>query len=98
MKQLLSRILIFSLVLLVSCMDNSGSQQGPQQQKSNKKSHYDPPAPPTSAPDNGNAADEDVIDRHPGKLIYTKHARCRMDCRHIDESEVDEIMANGRIN
>ncbi|OQP46050.1 hypothetical protein A4D02_32180 [Niastella koreensis] len=44
------------------------------------------------------AADEDVINRHPGHLIYTKHARCRMDCRHIDESEVEEILEKGRIN
>lgn len=31
-------------------------------------------------------------------ISYTRHARCRMDCRHIDESEVQEILANGRIN
>lgn len=39
-----------------------------------------------------------VIDRHPGHLIYTKHARCRMGCRHIDEAEVREILEKGRIN
>lgn len=33
-----------------------------------------------------------------GKLIYTKHARCRMACRHIDESEVQEILQTGAIN
>lgn len=98
MKQIISRLLIFSLIVLASCINNTGSQEGPQQQKSNKKNHYNPPAPPSSAPDNGSAAGDDVIDRHPGKLIYTKHARCRMDCRHIDEAEVEEILANGRIN
>ena len=41
---------------------------------------------------------EDVINRHPGHLIYTKHARCRMGCRQIDESEVEEILEKGRIN
>jgi hypothetical protein len=45
--------------------------------------------------DNGGA---DVIDRHPDHLIYTKHARCRMGCRHIDEGEVQEILQLGRIN
>ncbi|THU39388.1 DUF4258 domain-containing protein [Niastella caeni] len=44
------------------------------------------------------ATENDVIDRHPNKLIYTKHARCRMDCRHIDEAEVQEILQEGRIN
>ena len=32
------------------------------------------------------------------KLIYTKHARCRMDCRDISESEVEYVLANGVIN
>jgi hypothetical protein len=31
-------------------------------------------------------------------LILTKHARCRMDCRHIDESEIKEILQQGHIN
>jgi hypothetical protein len=31
-------------------------------------------------------------------LIYSKHAKCRMDCREIDESEVKEIIAGGEIN
>jgi len=31
-------------------------------------------------------------------LAYSKHAKCRMDCRHIDESEVKEILLNGEIN
>lgn len=30
-------------------------------------------------------------------IIYSRHARCRMDCRHIDESEVKEILAEGRL-
>jgi hypothetical protein len=33
-----------------------------------------------------------------GKLIYTKHAMCRMECRRIDESEVKEILEKGTIN
>lgn len=40
----------------------------------------------------------DNFDRHPSKLIYSKHAQCRMDCRHIDESEVKDILANGQLN
>ncbi len=31
-------------------------------------------------------------------LIYTKHARCRMDCRKVDESEVIEILQQNNIN
>ena len=31
-------------------------------------------------------------------LIYTKHARCRMDCRHINEREIKEVIAANHIN
>jgi len=48
--------------------------------------------------DNGSGVAPDRIDRNPTHLIYSKHARCRMDCRHIDESEVQEILKEGRIN
>lgn len=36
--------------------------------------------------------------RNPEKIIYTKHARCRMECRHITEDEVTEILQNGKVN
>ena len=32
------------------------------------------------------------------KIIYTSHARCRMECREISEAEVEYILANGIIN
>lgn len=32
------------------------------------------------------------------KIIYTKHARCRMECRDISENEVEYVLANGVIN
>ncbi|MEP6676488.1 MAG: DUF4258 domain-containing protein [Ferruginibacter sp.] len=38
------------------------------------------------------------LNRRVSNLIYTKHARCRMDCRHIDETEVKEILEKGEIN
>ena len=31
-------------------------------------------------------------------LIYTKHARCRMDCRHINEAEIKEVLVENNIN
>ena len=42
--------------------------------------------------------ENEPIDRNSNKIIYSKHARCRMDCRHIDESEVKEILKEGVIN
>ena len=38
------------------------------------------------------------FDRNSGPLIYTRHAKCRMECRHIEASEVEDILKNGRIN
>jgi hypothetical protein len=43
----------------------------------------------------GNNADP--LNRH-AHLIYTHHARCRMDCRHINETEVKEILEKGDVN
>ncbi|HTO14811.1 MAG TPA: DUF4258 domain-containing protein [Edaphocola sp.] len=31
-------------------------------------------------------------------LTYTKHARCRMDCRNISEEEIREVLREGIIN
>lgn len=41
---------------------------------------------------------KEVFDRHPSMLVYTKHALCRMDCRHISKSEINEIIEHGIIN
>lgn len=32
------------------------------------------------------------------QLVYTRHARCRMDCRHITEAEVREVLTEGVVN
>lgn len=31
-------------------------------------------------------------------IYYTKHARCRMDCREISEQEIEYVLDNGTIN
>lgn len=32
------------------------------------------------------------------RLEFTKHARCRMECRHVTEQEVAEILQKGEVN
>ena len=44
-----------------------------------------------------NYATED-LNRTPVHIIYSRHAKCRMDCRHIDEAEVKEILKDGKVN
>jgi hypothetical protein len=38
------------------------------------------------------------FDRDPADLVYTKHARCRMDCRSISEDEIRQILVKGEVN
>lgn len=38
------------------------------------------------------------FDRNTTELFFTKHARCRMECRRITQKEVREILAKGTIN
>ncbi|RYY12509.1 MAG: DUF4258 domain-containing protein [Chitinophagaceae bacterium] len=38
------------------------------------------------------------FDRRVSYLQYSKHAKCRMNCRHITQQEVKEIMQDGKIN
>jgi hypothetical protein len=38
------------------------------------------------------------LNRDKHRLVYSKHARCRMACRNIDSSEVIEILEEGSVN
>jgi hypothetical protein len=38
------------------------------------------------------------LNRNPAAINYTKHARCRMDCRKVSEQEVQQILQEGNIN
>jgi deoxycytidylate deaminase len=52
----------------------------------------------TVSAEQDSAISDDPINRHPDKIIYSRHARCRMDCRHITETEIKEILSEGKIN
>lgn len=38
------------------------------------------------------------LNRNPASINYTKHARCRMACRQIDEAEIKDALRKGTIN
>ena len=40
---------------------------------------------------------KEPFNRH-AELVFTKHARCRMDCRHITSKEIHEVLESGNIN
>jgi Domain of unknown function (DUF4258) len=64
------------------------------------------PAPKPVVTDNNrpkdpasNPTDRDKgFDRRASYLEYSNHAKCRMKCRKISQSEVEEIMRDGKIN
>jgi hypothetical protein len=56
-----------------------------------------PVAGPESADSRGTGTREG-LNRNASNLIYSKHARCRMDCRHISEEEVLSVLRTGKIN
>lgn len=41
---------------------------------------------------------KEKFDRETLPLEYSKHARCRMDCREITEAEITGIRKSGRVN
>ena len=53
---------------------------------------------PVILPQDEKTEEVEGFDRNTAKIIFSKHAKCRMDCRNIDEAEVKEILKNGTIN
>ena len=47
---------------------------------------------------NNNSQTSRGLNRNPSKINYSKHARCRMACRDITETEVREGLKEGKIN
>jgi hypothetical protein len=53
---------------------------------------------PVILPQDEKTEEIEGFNRNATHIIFSKHAKCRMDCRKIDESEVKEILKNGTIN
>ena len=56
------------------------------------------PSSPATQSSQSTQADMKGLNRNPSAINYSKHARCRMECRHISEAEVKDILQNGKIN
>jgi hypothetical protein len=77
-------ILVFALAALVFIIRQCKDERGPI---NNTKSN----STRTTNRDKG-------FDRRISYLEYSKHAKCRMECRRISQAEVEEIMRDGKIN
>ena len=95
LKKYLPYILLAASALLLYFIKTN--QQGEKAQKpvAEQTERITVPAvlPADEKPD-----EADGFNRNTDKLTFSKHAKCRMDCRKIDESEVKEILKNGKIN
>ncbi len=75
-----------ALLIIKTCKNNNSPQSKPKVTNNDRKD-------PASTVDRDRG-----FDRRTSYLEYSKHAKCRMDCRHISQAEVEEIMRNGKIN
>ncbi len=56
------------------------------------------PVNPKTVTDDNKTEDRKRFNRNVAEIFFSKHARCRMECRHITQKEVREILAKGEIN
>lgn len=77
-----------AIVVIKQC--KSSNAPAPNPKVTNNNRHKDPVSNPTNR--------EKGFDRRTALLAYSNHAKCRMQCRHISQAEVEEIMRDGKIN
>lgn len=82
MKRILWLLL---LLVMVACVERNTVDGGPAERTERMND-------PASREERGG------LNRDARSLIYSRHAKCRMECRHISEQEVLDILRNGRIN
>ncbi len=75
----------------------------PQPQSSNKRDNSNTHSQASNTNNNNVAHNTEEVQQmhlldHERKIILTKHAQCRMECRHFTNEEVKEILQNGTIN
>ena len=96
LKKYLPYILLIAAALLLFFIKKN--QRGTTSQKTKTEQTEDRITVPAVLPANEKTKEAAGFNRNTDKLIFSKHAKCRMDCRKIDESEVREILKSGTIN
>jgi hypothetical protein len=95
-------VLILIAVLLVGALAlrRCRSRQGeaPRKEYNQPRSNSSRRSGNSYTPTTSSREDRGGLNRNPTTINYSKHARCRMQCRHISESEVREILNKGTIN
>jgi len=81
-------MMVMAIILIRQCKNET--EPAPKPKVTNTDRLRDPASYPTNR-DRG-------FDRRTSYLEYSNHAACRMQCRKISQSEVEEIMKDGKIN
>jgi len=82
-------VIVLGVLLFVIKQCQKKNEPAPKPRVTNNDKSRDP----ASNPDRDRG-----FDRRVSYLEYSKHAKCRMECRHISQTEVEDIMRNGSIN
>jgi Domain of unknown function (DUF4258) len=95
-------LLILGTVIVLALLQKVLRPTLHQSQKHPRTERVDPVQPrpdPGAGPSVDPASRDDRgLVREPTNIIYTRHARCRMGCRHIDADEIKEVLRSGTIN
>ena len=90
MKKAIPIILIIVLAIAVVIIKQCKKRSTPGNSKATTTTNRKDPA--------GNINRDHGFDRRISYIEYSNHARCRMECRHITQAEVEDIMQQGKIN
>lgn len=90
-KKAFPYIVLVILAVALLCIKRCNSGSDPSTQKNKNTTAAKP------AGTNSNTANNTGLNRN-AELFFTKHARCRMQCRHITQAEVKDILQTGNIN
>jgi Domain of unknown function (DUF4258) len=96
LKKYLPYIMLIAAALLLFFIKRN--QRGSTSHKPATEQTEDKIIVPAILPSDEKREEVEGFDRNTTNLIFSKHAKCRMDCRKIDESEIREILKNGTIN
>lgn len=96
LKKYLPYILLVAAALLLFFVKKN--QRGETSQKPKTEQTEDRITVPAVLPADEKQDEVEGFNRNAENLIFSKHAKCRMDCRKIDESEIREILKSGQIN
>lgn len=97
MKKALPYIILIVLLLAAVMIRRCNSTKNTTDNQKEKKKTEDVRNPTEPKTDNGKS-NLDVFRDPASDFYFTKHARCRMKCRHITQEEVKEIVRKAEVN